>query len=214
MDARVTLKDTDGWFLVANRETSNHVGAPDGMIGKTIHELKLDLGRADNASSWDAEVLRTRRTVRYEEKQSAEGAQKTFLTWKAPVKDDDEGVTAIVTVSTDITEQQRSQEHARRLARENELLAKIGRTVSSAPEIGKIFEDLYGLLTELFPLDSAGVNILEAMDGRVMVFTSVNADAIASPGRRELSTRSTALLARPSFERGAHSTIPPRTGPH
>ena len=165
MDARVTLKDTDGRYLVANQKVADDVGGPDGMIGKTVHELTLDLVKADFAASKDTEVIRTEKTVRYEESHSIDGVQKEFLTWKAPVKDKDERVFAIVTVSTDITDHQRSQEQVRRLARENELLAKIGRTVSSAPEIGKMFENLYDLLAKLLPLDSVGVNVLEPRGG-------------------------------------------------
>jgi two-component system, cell cycle sensor histidine kinase and response regulator CckA len=179
MDARVTLKGSDGRYRIANQNFINYVSHPKGVIGKTTEELSPDHQGVRDAENRDAEVFRTGNTVRYEEVQSSNDDSRTFLTWKAPVRDSGEQVSGIVTVSTDVTDERNSREEARRLAREGELLAEIGQTVSSAPVLGKVFKDLYDLLESLFPLDAAGMNLLDP-DGRVKML-DMHADDVVIP---------------------------------
>lgn len=186
MGARITLKDTEGHYLLANQKSTDSVTSPGGIVGKTIHELVADSVEADYIASMDAEVIRTGKTVRFEETLPSDDGPQTFLTWKAPVPDAGGQVSAVVSVSTDITEQHESRQQIRLLGRQSELLAEIGRTVSSAPVIENVFEQFSELLNELVPFDGMSVVVMRPEDGRVIP-VNVGADSGLFPWKKDVA---------------------------
>ncbi len=112
MSAAVFLKDTDGTYLLMNRECRELFNVEDkDIVGltdddlfppETVHAVKED----------DRQVLENEEIVELEEEIPSATGTTIRLTRKSPVYDGDEEIRGICGVSTDITEQ---KEHEREL---------------------------------------------------------------------------------------------------
>jgi PAS domain S-box-containing protein len=109
----VSFKDTQSRNLVVNRAFQKLVGLKQSeIVGRTDAELFP----ADLADAWrdsDEQVLKSGRTLRFEEKATSGDGRETFFdTVKAPLRDSDGKMVGLVGVSRDITQRKRAEEAA------------------------------------------------------------------------------------------------------
>ena len=76
---------------------------------------------------------------------------------------------------------QRSEEATRRIAEENEVIARIGRIISSTLDIGEVYERFAGLVKEIVNFDRIMININNPQENTVTVVYTAGVEV---PGRR------------------------------
>ena len=97
-------------------------------------------------------------------------------------------VIGVYGVAKDITERiraevalRRSEESAKRLAKENAVIAEIGRIISSSSNIEDIYEDFTKEVRKLIPFERVAINIIDAKSG-TLAFPYVAGSEV--PGRK------------------------------
>ena len=117
----ILMKDTDSRFLFVNNAARDILGlAPDeSVVGMTDYDLLPDHA-ADQTHAADQRALETRDTVEVEEVIPVDGTDRTYLTRKTPILDDDGEPYAVCAVATDITEQKRRERELARVTDEYE----------------------------------------------------------------------------------------------
>ncbi len=110
--AAIYLKDTQGRMLLANRhcESLLHLAPNQSSLGLNSYEL-LPSEVADHIWQNDQEVIKTRRMVQFEEVlRLPDGSERTYLSLKFPLMDDEGRVYAMGGVSTDISDRKQIEE--------------------------------------------------------------------------------------------------------
>lgn len=132
--AAVYLFDTEGRFMIANREMARIAGAPDGeLVGRTRREvLAYDAAAAAQQEAHDAEVLATGSPQTYEESAPGSDGARTYLSVKFPLLDDRGAAFGIGGISTDITPIKDLESENQRAW--NEMLRRIARAVEYRDE--------------------------------------------------------------------------------
>ena len=108
--ADVTLKDTQGRFVMINKAMSDERHRPEAeVIGKTAYQL-YPKEVADDIDKQEREVLRTGRSVEHEYRLlGKDGIERFYLTVKFPILDSKGVPNSVGTTSTDITERRHAQ---------------------------------------------------------------------------------------------------------
>ncbi len=102
--AAIFVKDISGNYLLANKRFANDFNKEvSEMIGKNTYDL-LPKDIADQLTSDENDIIRTKKGITSEVSIPANGYQKTMLTNKFPLLDDRNEVFAICCVATDFTE--------------------------------------------------------------------------------------------------------------
>ena len=110
VDARVSLKNPDGTYVIINQALAGAYGRPkEAFIGRKLGEVISD-ERERISATRDAEVMSSKRPYEVEENDG----EATFVTRKAPVIDDDGSVINIASISTDITERKLAEATVRK----------------------------------------------------------------------------------------------------
>ena len=124
--AFIYLKDTEGRYLLAGRQCEDVLGVPcEQIVGKTDDQL-LPAAIANARAACERSVLEGCRTEELEEQLLIRGEQRTFLTVVFPLRDGHSSPHSIAGISTDITEQKRASDEARRdVQRRDQFLAML-----------------------------------------------------------------------------------------
>lgn len=102
--AAIFVKDISGNYLLANKRFANDFNKEvSEMIGKNAYDL-FPKDIADQLTSDESDIIRTKKGITSEVSVPANGYQKTMLTNKFPLLDDRNEVFAICCVATDFTE--------------------------------------------------------------------------------------------------------------
>lgn len=119
--AVIYLKDTEGRFLLVNRQLENlfHLTG-EQIVGKADYEL-LSKEIADTVRTNDLKVLDARMPLEFEETVSLDDGLHTYISVKFPLFDAHGVPYAIGGISTDITARKRAEEELRRLAHHDAL---------------------------------------------------------------------------------------------
>jgi two-component system CheB/CheR fusion protein len=122
----IYLKDATGRYLLAGRKGAEVLGVPpEQIIGKTDPQL-LPSGIADARAECEREVIATGHSAELEEQFLVRGEQRTFLTIVFPLRDAQGTPYAVAGISTDITDQKRASDEARRdVQRRDQFLAML-----------------------------------------------------------------------------------------
>ncbi len=109
----IGLKDADGRYVMVSQRFEELNGVTsDEVVGKTAYDVfSEETARAIEAH--DAEVLRTGAVIEREIEAPLDDGVHTYLTVKFPIVDDDDRITGIGAISSDITESKRAQEALR-----------------------------------------------------------------------------------------------------
>ena len=103
--ASISLKDTDGNYLLVNDELARRYGkTPADIVGKTVYDFAEE-ATADSVSTHDRRVAETGSASRYEaELVDPDGSARTLMVTKFPIVDSTGKVVRIGAISADITE--------------------------------------------------------------------------------------------------------------
>jgi PAS domain S-box-containing protein len=105
--AVISLKDLDGRYLLANRQFESLFYTPKETIcGKTDHEY-FPAAIADSLAANDRRVLEAGEAMRFDELFFQDDGIHTYLSIKFPVRDGDNRIYGVCSISTDISDRQR-----------------------------------------------------------------------------------------------------------
>jgi two-component system CheB/CheR fusion protein len=124
--AFIYLKDAGGRYLLAGRQSEEVLGVPcEQIVGKTDDQL-LPAAIAGARAACERNVLASCKTEELEEQLLVRGELRTFLTVVFPLRDAHSAPYAVAGISTDITEQKRASDEARRdVQRRDQFLAML-----------------------------------------------------------------------------------------
>ncbi len=164
----VYLKDLEGVIVECSDEQAKAVGLKDAseMIGKTAYDT-LPKVQADKVTAVDKKVIRKKSAVCVEEvSQKADGTTATYLSYKIPLKDENDHVLGLLGVSFDITARKKAEEESRKakeqLDRNNQAKAKFLRVLQ---------HDLRNKLTGILSFSEL---LLDALDDKVLLKNGLN----------------------------------------
>ncbi|WP_058367255.1 PAS domain-containing protein [Haloparvum sedimenti] len=104
----VFMKDLDGRYLLVNDAFAEFVGREkDAIIGETVETVHTD-PIAERVTAHDREAVAAGEPTRFEEHVAVDGEQRTFLTVRVPLFDNDGVPYAVYGIATDITAQRRA----------------------------------------------------------------------------------------------------------
>ncbi len=154
--------------VYVNRAVTGVGLSRDELLGKTLVEAWQGQEFARQLQEHLVQVFRTGEgsAIRYEVL-TAHGS-RTFQSLRVPEFGEDGSVQFVIGIARDITDQvevearlRRSEETARTLARENEVLAGIGRIISSSLELEEVFDSFAEQVRELIPFDWISVETVD-----------------------------------------------------
>jgi PAS domain S-box-containing protein len=110
----IYVSDLEGRYMVVNRAVAEVFGfQPEKMIGKTRRETMAE-EMADRYEAHDREVIKTGRSLDFEEYGVFNGRPRTFLTTKFPLFNADGIICAVAGMSVDISNRKETEESLRR----------------------------------------------------------------------------------------------------
>jgi two-component system, chemotaxis family, CheB/CheR fusion protein len=124
--AYIYLKGADGRYLLAGRQSNEIFGVPpEQMVGREDREL-MPAALADARAACERSVIETGTSHELEETFTIKNVPRTFLTVVFPLRDAHDTPDTVAGISTDITEQKRAAEDARRdVQRRDQFLAML-----------------------------------------------------------------------------------------
>jgi len=149
----VYVKDLDGRFLLVNRQFEQIFRlSRDEILGRTDHHLFAQ-DTADAFRNMDVRVAKADHAVIEEETVPQAGELHTYISVKAPLRDEAGGVYAIFGISTDITERKRDEEQLRSQLARLSLLDDTTRAIGERQDLGRLFEVVLRNLEQHLPVD-------------------------------------------------------------
>jgi PAS domain S-box-containing protein len=111
----VYAKDREGRLLVGNRGVADLLGVPpETFIGRTDRELLADTAQAEAVMATDRRIMDSGIAEQVEEEiRQADGRPATWLSTKAPLRDESGGVVGLIGASLDITDRKRMERELR-----------------------------------------------------------------------------------------------------
>ena len=124
--AFIYLKGSDGRYLLAGRQSSDIFGVPpEQIVGRNDSEL-MPPALADARAACERSVIDTGESHELEETFTIKNVPRTFLTIVFPLRDAHDAPYGVAGISTDISEQKRAAEEARRdVQRRDQFLAML-----------------------------------------------------------------------------------------
>src|SRR5439155_17855122 len=129
--AVIYLKDTDGRYLLVNRQFQDlfHV-TPGQVLRQTDYEL-FPAEMADAFQANDRKVLQSRTPLEFEEVAPRDGELRTYISIKFPLWDNTGMPYAVCGISTDITERKRAE---KKLVEANAALLQMNNEMARSQE--------------------------------------------------------------------------------
>jgi len=122
--AVIYAKDVQGRYIFVNQKFEQlFQRRSDEVIGKTSSDVFPE-GFAEKQDNIDSQILKSGKTLEIEELSQLDGEQRSFLSVKFPLRDEDENTYAVCCISTDISER-KSQETLLRRSQKMEALGQL-----------------------------------------------------------------------------------------
>ncbi len=114
VEASVFMKDTEGRYIMMNENCRDMLGVgEEGVVGATDYDLFPE-NVAESYRADDKRVLEEGETVEAQEAVPCSDGERTHLTLKSPIFDEDGEPYAVCGVSTDITERKQRERELKR----------------------------------------------------------------------------------------------------
>jgi len=147
----IFAKDLQGRYMLFNREAGRITGQDaKSMIGRGDAAL-FAADHADRILASDRDVIASNRISTYEETLPTPTGERTFLTTKGPLRDEDDRIIGVFGISRDITERKQAEDVVRK----------------NAANLRKLFEDNTSVM---LLLEQATGNIIEANESAVRFY--------------------------------------------
>ncbi len=161
--------DGDCRYLYANERYLNNFGLlRDSVLGRKYAEFHHE-ERSRIFADAVKYVFETGNVFQAE--YGGERAAAFFLQTLSPIRNIGGAITAVTVISVDITKRkraeealQKSEETAKRLARENDVMAEIGRVIGSTLDIDEVYERFGEKVREIIPFDTITINTINTRD--------------------------------------------------
>jgi len=189
MNDGLGLIDRNGAFTYLNDKHCQLLGYPrDEMIGRSITDFLAESSQQKFNEKWAKR--RKEKTEHYELVWNRkDGHQITTIISPQPIFDAENNFQGAFAVVTDITvrkraeeELQREKQAVQRLAEERELVARVGRIISSTLEIEKVYELFANEVGNVIPFDRIAINIIDLERGTHTPTYVAGNDAGRRPG--------------------------------
>ena len=159
----VCLLDPEGRILKCNKAMANLLGKPFSEIVSRTHPEIMHWDQSSIKECFIERMWKTRR----KETGILPMNDRWFNIAVDPLLDETGCLIGAVHIMSDITDQKksedalrRSEESARQIAKENEIMAGIGRIISSTLNIEEVYEPFSEQVRKLIPFDRIVINII------------------------------------------------------
>jgi PAS domain S-box-containing protein len=165
MNDGLGLIDPNGVFTYLNDKHCQMLGySRDEMIGHSITDFLAESSQQKFDEKWAKP--RKEKTKNYELVwKRKDGQQITTIISPQPIFDAGNIFQGAFAVVTDITEHKRAEKRLQRLAEERELVARVGRIISSTLEIEKVYELFAGEVGKVIPFERITITIIDYRRG-------------------------------------------------
>ena len=178
--AVIYVKDMQGRYLLVNQRYSElfHL-RDDAIIGKSDHEL-FPAETADAVGAMDQRVLEAQAPVIEEEVMPLDDGPHTYLSVKAPLRDEHGNVHGVFGISTDITDRKHAEVRLQAQLERLNLLDQITSAIGERQDLQSIYQVAVRSLEERLPVDFSCVCRYDALDKVLTVIrVGVHSEALA-----------------------------------
>jgi PAS domain S-box-containing protein len=149
----VYVKELDGRYLLVNRRFEEIFRLPrEAILGRTDHHLFAQ-DAAVSFRELDVRVARADQALIEEETVPQADGVHTYISVKAPLRDEAGQVNAIFGISTDITKRKRDEEQLHSQLARLRLLDQTTRAIGERQELNSLFQVVLRNLEEHLPAD-------------------------------------------------------------
>ena len=178
--AVIYVKDVQGRYVMVNRRYSElfHLRG-DAIIGKSDHEL-FAAATADAVGAVDRRVLEAQAPITEEEVMPHDDGPHTYLSVKAPLRDEHGSVHGVFGISTDITDRKHAEVRLQAQFERLNLLDQITSAIGERQDLQSIYQVAVRSLEERLPVDFSCVCRYDALDNMLTVTrVGVHSEALA-----------------------------------
>ena len=178
--AVIFAKDLSFRFLLMNRRFAETFGIPaESSLGRTDYDF-FPHENADTFRNVDARVLATNETVTQEDVVELADGQHTYLSIKAPLRDEAGKTLGLVGIATDITDRKLSERRLREHLERMSLLDRTTRAIAERQDLRSIFQVAVRSLEDHLNVDFGCIALYEpANHDFVVSYVGVKSQALA-----------------------------------
>ena len=179
--AVIYVKDVQGRYLLVNRRYSElfHLRG-DAVIGKSDREL-FSAEIADAVGETDQRVLAAQAPVTEEEVMPLDDGPHTYLSVKAPLRDEHGRVHGVFGISTDITDRKHAEVRLQDQLERLNLLDQVTSAIGERQDLQSIYQVAVRSLEERLPADFSCVCRYDPLDKMLTVIgVGVHSEALAT----------------------------------
>lgn len=164
----IIVVNTDHEITKINRSIQKIMGwTQEQVLGRTCHEIIFEsaLSRSGEEECPINTILRTKLPMRFIHEVKIKSKDKKILEINASLFSDEKGITDIILVIRDVTQQKQLEEEIIKRNRELTVLNEISKKISETLDLDKILPKILENLLKLTRMESAAVYLLDDKSG-------------------------------------------------